>query len=144
MTDYTHGVDATLLAKVGRVLTIMLALGHPMRIYQGLRSEEQQHALWLKGRSSMGGIVDATAIVTNADGLIHRSNHQDGRAVDCCFQGDDPFLKLHPHAEDLWYTFAALVTRVGLKSGADFSIVDWGHAELPGLPPSKGPTVLHV
>ena len=45
-------------------------------VTSGLRTREEQEALYAQGRTKPGNIV------TNADGVIHKSNHQGGNAVD--------------------------------------------------------------
>lgn len=45
-------------------------------ITDGVRTLSQQRALYAKGRTTAGEIV------TNADGVKNKSNHQSGRAVD--------------------------------------------------------------
>ena len=83
--------------------------------------------------------------MTNADGILHPSNHQAradgyGYAVDSVFQGPDPYLERDPHGARWWAVFCAVIRACGLTSGADFpGLVDQPHAEWPGLPPSKGP-----
>ena len=123
----TDGVHPDILDRITRVLWAMGALGHPMRICQGLRTVEAQQALYALGRAVPG------ARVTNADGLIHRSNHQAGpdglgRAVDCCFLGPDPFGESRP-----WRAYGACVVAVGLVWGGDWkTIPDAPHLEIPG------------
>lgn len=72
-----------------RVLEAMDALGYPMVITAGLRTTAEQQALYAKGRTTAG------AVVTNADGVIKKSNHQAkadgfGYAVDLAFLIDGP------------------------------------------------------
>ena len=129
-----EGVHPVLVEKIQRVRDAMDALGFPMFIAQGLRTLEQQQALYAKGRTASGSIV------TNADGIRKRSNHQVkddgyGHAVDCAFRGDDPWAEEHP-----WAAYGACVQAVGLRWGGAWqgSLVDRPHAELPSLPPSKG------
>jgi len=45
-------------------------------VVSGLRTLEEQKALYTQGRTKPGNIV------TNADGVISKSNHQSGNAVD--------------------------------------------------------------
>ncbi len=45
-------------------------------IIYGIRTEEEQQALYAKGRTASGGIV------TNCDGVVKKSRHQSGSAVD--------------------------------------------------------------
>lgn len=104
----------------------MLALGFPMKITAGVRTTAQQQALYAKGRTTPGRIV------TNADGVIHKSNHQPhadgyGHAVDCAFQGPDPFGETQP-----WAAYGACAKAVGLEWGGDFTTLhDRPHVQLP-------------
>ena len=74
-------------ALVIRVLDAMEGLGYPMTVTAGVRTTAEQQALYAKGRTSPG------AIVTNADGVVKKSNHQAkadgfGYAVDLAFLVD--------------------------------------------------------
>lgn len=112
------GVSPELLEKVDRVLAAMASLGHPMRICQGVRTVAQQQALYAQGRTLPGKIV------TNADGLVKLSNHQGGRAIDCCFIADDPW-------SGPWAAYGECGKAVGLKWGGNFlALVDRPHLEL--------------
>ena len=49
------------------------------------RTLEQQQALWAKGRALVGKdwvVIDKGRVVTKCDGIVHRSRHQDGVAID--------------------------------------------------------------
>ena len=53
----------------------------------GVRSAEEQHRLWLKGRNAAGKVINKKLVVTNADGYKNKSNHQQkadgyGHAID--------------------------------------------------------------
>jgi hypothetical protein len=94
-----------------------------------VRTDAQQQALYAQGRTLPGNIV------TKADGVINRSNHQVkadgyGHAVDCAFV-TDPWGEKQP-----WRAYGACCEAVGLKwgGGAAFlaaGINDRPHAELP-------------
>ena len=98
----------------------------PMFVVQGVRTAEEQAALYAQGRTAPGKIV------THKDGLIHKSNHQPhadglGHAVDCAWVGSDPFADSHP-----WGAYGALVEAAGLVWGGRWTtLVDRPHAELP-------------
>ena len=51
-------------------------------VISGLRSAEEQRALYAKGRDANGLIVNKAHVVTYKDGLHQQSRHQFGRAVD--------------------------------------------------------------
>lgn len=51
-------------------------------VISGLRTTEEQQALWAKGRDAAGNIVDRDAVVTFRDGVNLKSNHQSAEAID--------------------------------------------------------------
>ena len=120
------GLHPDLLLAVDRVLEAMAADDAPMKIVQGVRTTEQQQALYAKGRTEKGPKV------TNCDGEMKRSNHQVkedgyGHAVDCAFVGLEPFSESHP-----WHLYGAAVREQGLAWGGDWKrFKDRPHAELP-------------
>lgn len=121
------GVHPLLIEKVGRVLASMDALGFPMMVTDGLRTVEQQRALFAQGRTAPGHVV------TNCDGTEKRSNHQAhidklGHAVDCVF-----VLNGKPSwsVELPWAAYGALGEALGLEWGGRFKMVDCPHLELP-------------
>ena len=114
-----------LKAKVDKVLAAMTALGHGMKIVQGVRTAEEQAKLYAQGRTQPGKRV------TNADGITKKSNHQVkedgfGHAADLAFQGPEPFAEKHP-----WKCFGECAKAVGLKWGGDWiTFKDRPHVEL--------------
>jgi peptidoglycan L-alanyl-D-glutamate endopeptidase CwlK len=121
------GVHPVLAEKITKVLVAMFDLGFPMVITAGLRTAEQQHALWQKGRDEQGEIV------TYADGYLKKSNHQEredgyGHAVDLAFLvGKQPsWAETHP-----WALYGLMVKSQGLVWGGDWKMRDRPHAELP-------------
>lgn len=121
------GVHPDLVGKITRVLAAMAALGYPMKIVQGLRTVEEQQALYAQGRTDL-----TRKVVTNCDGVKNKSRHQArsnglGGAVDCAFAGADPFGEKQP-----WAAYGACVEAVGLVWGGHWkTIVDRPHAEMP-------------
>jgi peptidoglycan L-alanyl-D-glutamate endopeptidase CwlK len=123
-----NGVHPALIARVTKILDAMEALGFPMLVTDGLRTVEQQQALYAKGRTAPGQIV------TYADGVRKRSNHQAhadgyGHAMDLAFSvnGQPSWAEDHP-----WEVFGAMARAVGLTWGGDFKrLVDRPHVELP-------------
>lgn len=108
------GMEPAFAATVTRLLAAMDALGHPMFITDGGRTTERQQELYAQGRTKPGPIV------TNADGVTKRSNHQaaaDGfyHAVDCAFISEEPWAESHP-----WALYVGLAKLLGLHTGADF------------------------
>lgn len=119
------GVHPDLVARIDKVLAAMSMLGHPMKVVQGLRTTAQQQALYAQGRTAPGRVV------TKADGVLAKSNHQAhvdglGHAVDCAFQLPDPFDEHAP-----WSAYGACVQAVGLVWGGTWTTPDRPHAELP-------------
>ena len=137
--DRTHvarmkGVHPELQEKILRIMDAMLSLKFPMMVTDGLRTQAQQQALYAQGRTKPGKIV------TYADGIVKKSNHQAkgdgyGHAVDCCFlidvDGDGPddpsWSEQHP-----WALYGAMARALGLAWGGDWTtLVDRPHVELP-------------
>jgi peptidoglycan LD-endopeptidase CwlK len=129
----TEGLHPELVRRINLVLAVMAARNHPMKIVQGLRTTGEQLKLYAEGRTVPG------AIVTKADGVKVRSNHQAaldgpykgfGCAVDCAFQGGEPFSERHP-----WSLYGATVEAAGLIWGGGFTHgwkgQDRPHAQLP-------------
>jgi peptidoglycan L-alanyl-D-glutamate endopeptidase CwlK len=128
------GVHPDLVDKVLRIISAMSTLGYPMMVTDGLRTVQQQQALYAQGRTKPGKIV------TYVDGIRKRSNHQAkndgfGHAVDCCFlvdlDGDGPddpsWAETHP-----WALYGAMAHALGLVWGGSWTtLVDRPHVELP-------------
>ena len=104
----------------------------PMFISQGIRTQQEQYLLWLKGRP---GGPPGSRIVTMKDGVMHKSDHQVradgfGHAVDCAFcptaKLPNPFDERHP-----WESYGLMVEAAGLRWGGRWSHPhDSPHAEL--------------
>ena len=124
------GLHPDLLTRLDQVLERMAAAGTAMKIVQGMRTTRQQQILYAKGRTTKGPKV------TNADGIVKRSNHQVkddgyGWAVDCAFVGPEPFAESHP-----WESYGAVAKECGLRWGGDWTtFVDRPHVELPPQEP---------
>lgn len=123
MADLFVGLHPELVARIKQLFARMEAVKHPMKVCQGFRTAEQQHALYLIGRDP---VAHPGKPITNCDGYKILSNHQSGRAADCCFQGPDPFGPHQPYA-----TYGAVAESLGLKWGGHFALVDLDHVELP-------------
>lgn len=121
------GVHPMLIDKVSRILTAMSALGIPMLVTDGVRTLKQQQLLYAQGRTVPGKVV------TNADGIVKRSNHQVktdgwGHAVDCAFliDGTPSWADSHP-----WALYGLMAQSIGLGwGGAWAGFVDRPHIEL--------------
>jgi peptidoglycan L-alanyl-D-glutamate endopeptidase CwlK len=113
---------------VPKILEAMAAIGYPMLVTDTLRTTEEQQALYAQGRTAPGPIV------TNADGVLKRSNHQAhidgfGHAVDCCFlvNGQPSWDARLP-----WKAYGALAEALGFTWGGHWDrLVDLPHLELP-------------
>lgn len=122
------GVSPTLVATLAILFRIMGMTGHRMCVaaHGGLRTIAQQQQLYAQGRDGRPG-----PIVTNADGIHTKSNHQAkddgfGHAVDCMFVGEDPYGEQHP-----WQYYGATAEILGLKWGGRWEKPDRPHVELP-------------
>ncbi len=126
--DKLTGVHPKLANAVTLIRLAMAQLGFTMIVTDGVRTLEQQQALYAQGRTTPGHIV------TNADGVKVRSNHQAhgdgfGHAVDCTFIVDGK-----PSWDDSlpWRLYGEMAKSQGLRWGGEFiSIVDNPHIELP-------------
>ncbi len=121
------GVHPDLVAKVQAIIAAMGELGFVLMVTDGVRTTAQQVSLYEQGRTKPGHIV------TNADGVTHRSNHQVhadgyGHAVDCCF-----LVNGRPSWEDSlpWVLYGAMGETLGLQWGGVWTKPDRPHLELP-------------
>src|SRR5216684_3028528 len=112
-TDALQGVSPKLLGPVQRIQEATRLLGFPLRVLEGVRSDERQQALFAQGRSTPGPIV------TQCDGVTHRSRHQTqadgfGHAVDLVWDTETPF-------EGPWPLLGAAAVALGLVWGGTFT-----------------------
>jgi peptidoglycan L-alanyl-D-glutamate endopeptidase CwlK len=122
------GVHPRLIEAVKRICYAMHELGFALIVTDGARTVEQQAALYAQGRTKPGPIV------TNADGLLRKSNHQTkddgfGHAVDCGFLvNGQPSWDAHLP----WTLFGEMAKSQGLLWGGDWAaLADKPHIELP-------------
>lgn len=119
-----EGVHPALIEKVKRILHAMAELGYPMLVTDGVRTAEQQAALYAQGRTTPGKIVTYAKV----------SNHQPktdgfGYAVDCAFLVDGK-----PSWDDKlpWRLYGEAAKSQGLIWGGDWKrLVDRPHIEMP-------------
>ncbi len=128
MIDKLAGVHPKLKRAVARILATMAEAGFPMLVTDGMRTTEEQQALYAKGRTKPGKKV------TNADGVRVKSNHQlhadgCGHAVDCTFM--DEHGKPRWVESDPWAMYGAVAKSQGLMWGGDWKTPDRPHIELP-------------
>jgi len=123
--QYLNQVRPELAERVIKILTAMSVLGYNMTVTSGNRTTEEQQSLYARGRTKPGKIV------THLDGITRKSNHQDGRAVDCTFL--DINGRPHwPEDDKLWSLYGSMAKALGLIWGGDWkSLVDRPHIELP-------------
>lgn len=127
------GVHPELRIRVWRIIMSMAVLGYRMMVTDGVRTDEQQRALYAQGRTKAGKIV------THVDGVKQRSNHQPklpgsrfagyGAAVDMAFVGDD----LKPSWDERWpwELFGRMAKAQQLVWGGDWpTLRDKPHVEL--------------
>jgi len=114
-----------LILKLRSVVSDLAAQGITVEIVQGLRTFEEQDALYAQGRTRPG------AIVTQARG--GESNHNYGLAADLC-----PFVdgKLAWNAPfQVWAAIGDASARHGLEWGGTWKkFLDKPHVELPSMP----------
>jgi hypothetical protein len=118
------------------VLRQLEAQGTPFRFHEGFRTVERQQWLYGSGRPS-APFGRTGPIVTNADGLSVKSNHQgngapgSGRAADC-YPIRDGRVFIPAASDPLWKTFADAVRANGLSAGLYWPrFKDAPHCELP-------------
>lgn len=124
MADKLTGLHLDLVARILKLLDALDTLGHPMKVTDGFRTVEEQQALYAKGRTAPGKIV------TWADGVTKKSNHQSGKAADLTFlhDGKPCWCEKHP-----WLLYGEAAKALGLKWGGDWPTpkTDRPHIELP-------------
>ena len=122
-------VHPKLAALVRQMADQLAQSGVSIRVTQGLRSWNEQLALWLKGRDAQGNIVDPKKVVTKA--APGHSWHNFGLAVDVApFTDNTPDWNLeHP----AWKKIVAVGESLGLTSGSEWrTFPDWPHFQLTG------------
>ena len=125
--------------KIEVLLGMMVTRGIPVIVTQTLRTELEQLALWAQGRAQLETVQalrtaagmrlleprENTYTVTNCDGIVKRSAHQSGEAVD--------IVPRVPAGESSWNyaklqaQYRAIVEEahlLGLNSGADWPPID--------------------
>jgi peptidoglycan LD-endopeptidase CwlK len=114
----------TLGLLVRQIVADLATRGINIEVVQGLRTFEEQDALYAKGRTAPGQIV------TQAKG--GESNHNYGLAVDVC-----PFVDGKPHWNapiEVWVDIGRTAERFGLEWGGSWKkFVDKPHLQLPNM-----------
>ncbi len=123
-----QGVHPVLVAAIEDVFAELNAAGTPMFVVCGIRTSEEQAALYAQGRTMPGPIV------TYCDGVIQRSDHEPegdgyGHAVDCAFI---PTKQLQNAWDPQWpwAAFGDALERRGIAWGGRFKRpADLDHAQ---------------
>lgn len=124
-------VNPVLAAKVKTMAANLAAQGITLIVSQGLRTIEQQDALYAQGRTAPGKIV------TNAKG--GQSWHNFGCAVDCDPLNPDGTIDWNAQ-HPAWKAMEAAGVAVGLVAGANWvRFVDAPHFQLTGRFPEGAP-----
>ena len=122
MADKLDGLSKVFRRKLEAVISDMAGHGMPIRVTEGLRSQARQKALYAQGRTKPGPIV------TQLDGVNHRSNHQRGIAADVCSANGKPYP---PLGTQFWKLLQSSAHAHELTSGGDWKkFKDWPHLEL--------------
>ena len=129
-----------LAGKIRQMADTLAAEGIIIRVVQGLRTYEEQAALYAKGRTAPGPKV------TNAP--PGSSYHNYGMAIDFCvgIPGSNPWQPdwKATDAKGLrptWARAIAVAKKLGLASGADFTTIkDYPHLQMTGTLPVGAPT----
>lgn len=124
-------VNPFLAAKVRAMADNLATQGITIIVVQGLRTIEEQDALYAQGRTTPGKIV------TNAKG--GQSWHNFGCAVDCAPLNPDGSIDWNANHPQ-WKAMEAAGTAMGLVSGANWvRFVDAPHFQLTGKFPEGAP-----
>lgn len=114
--------DQRLIDAVAKLSALMTAQGHPIMVTDGVRTTAQQILLYKQGREVPGPRV------TNCDGVRVKSEHQRGRAADCCFLTPDG----QPTWEGPWQLYGDTAEDCGLEWGGRWKKrPDKPHVQLP-------------
>lgn len=121
-------VHPALASRVRWMIEHLATKGHTIEVVQGLRTFEEQDALFAQGRTRPGQIV------TRARG--GESNHNYGLAVDLC-----PFVNGKPDwnaPHSVWLAIGEAAAARGLQWGGNWKkFIDKPHVELGNLTVSQ-------
>ena len=122
-------------SKLASALADLAAAGTPFKLVEGFRTTERQQWLFGSGRPS-APFGRPGPIVTNADGVSKKSNHQgngapgSGSAADC-YPMKNGKVFIPPSSDPVWTKYADAAEAHGLKSGHRWkSLKDSPHCEL--------------
>lgn len=112
-----------------------------------VRTQIDQFLDWIKGRinassvqnywvtagKSIPSISDCLTIVTNCDGVIIKSKHQQGLAIDIVPRGNFGEPIWPDHNDPRWLPIIRAMTDAGCESGSTWTdFPDWPHYEYKG------------
>lgn len=132
--DPSH-LDGGFLTRLQAALASLAAAGTPFRLVEGFRTVNRQQWLYGSGRPSAVPYGRSGPILTQADGVNNRSNHQgdgsvgSGRAADC-YPLRNGSVYIPPATDQVWEAYATAVEQQGLTAGLRFSSVDAPHSEM--------------
>lgn len=124
-------VHPMLAARIQAIASNLATQGITIIVVQGLRTVEQQDALYAQGRTTSGKIV------TNAKG--GQSWHNYGLAVDCAPENPDGSIDWNA-SHPTWKAMEKAGVDMGLTSGANWlRFVDAPHFQMTGDFPENAP-----
>lgn len=130
-------LDSTFRVKLQAALAQLAAAGSPFKLVEGYRTTDRQQWLYGSGRPGATPYGRAGPVLTNADGVNHKSKHQgngttgSGLAVDC-YPTRNGQVYIPPSTDQVWDAYAAAVEAQALVAGHHFtSIKDSPHCEMP-------------
>lgn len=130
-------VWSVLAQKIYQLSTLLAAENIFITVAQGLRTVEEQDALFAKGRDAQGNVTNKALVVTNARG--GNSYHNFGMAVDCYPVDQAGAVDWNPQHPQ-WKRMEELGVSIGLTTGANWiRIVDAPHFQLTGRFPENAP-----
>lgn len=131
--------------KAAKVIGIMVDFQIPHAVTSTLRTTEEQQALYAQGRKPLAEVnglraaagmapiaeADNGYTVTRADGVVNKSNHQGGRALDIVPTDDAGRPIWPPHDHPGWLRIAEIMRANGFKWGGDWpDFPDYPHYEM--------------
>jgi hypothetical protein len=122
--EYLAKVHPELARRVENLAEALAAELILIQVDAGIRSAEQQHAIWVKGRELPGPIV------THAD--LYESNHVIGCAVDVFVENVDTDTPDWNATHPGWQRIVELAPQYGLRDGKSWH--DLPHLELEEIP----------
>lgn len=115
--------------KVNRLQTFLEYHRLPLEIFETKRTIERQKYLY--------SLNTKTRIITNCDGVIKKSPHQTGKAVDFVVKKNGKWIVEKNNVwswsdkhEYYYKMFGALAEKLELIWGGDFSFKDYPHVQL--------------